>query len=81
VPEGLALRGITGLIRDAATARAAGSTSTWRRHSTDRRLARSARAAALGVAMPCGLATLGAFVGVEPFPWSMADLPPDMLGA
>ena len=63
--------GISGLLRDAAAARAAGSRSTSPPPSTGRcGVAAGVHAAAALVAagpepLPCGLATLGAFVGFE----------------
>jgi L-alanine-DL-glutamate epimerase-like enolase superfamily enzyme len=76
--------GITGLLRDAATARAAGS-DVYLASTFDGPVGVAAAlhaAAALGVLMPCGLATLGAFEGVEPLPLVDGGIvPPDILGA
>jgi L-Ala-D/L-Glu epimerase len=75
--------GITGLLRDAATARAAGS-AVYVASTFDGPIGVAAglhAAAALPDVLPCGLATLGAFEGVEPLP--LVDggiLPPGMLG-
>jgi L-alanine-DL-glutamate epimerase-like enolase superfamily enzyme len=76
--------GITGLLRDAAGARAAGS-DVYVASTFDGPIGIAAAlhvAAALGDVLPCGLATLGAFEEVEPLPLVGGGVvPPDMLRA
>ena len=74
--------GITGLLRDAATAKAAGA-AVYLASTFDGPAGISAAlhaAAAVRDVLPCGLATLGAFEGVEPLPLVGGGiLPPGML--
>ena len=76
--------GITGLLRDAAAARAAGS-AVYIASSFDGPVGIAAglhAAAALGPLPWCGLATLGAFVGFEPVRGGSMGVPsgPGLLG-
>jgi L-Ala-D/L-Glu epimerase len=76
--------GITGVMRDAAAARAAGS-AVYLASTFDGPVGISAAlhaAAALGDVPPCGLATLGAFEDVDPLPVEDGRIrPPEMLRA
>jgi L-alanine-DL-glutamate epimerase-like enolase superfamily enzyme len=74
--------GITGLLRDAATAKAAGA-DVYVASTFDGPIGVAAglhAAAAVRGVLPCGLATLGAFEGVEPLPLVDGGIvPPGML--
>jgi L-alanine-DL-glutamate epimerase-like enolase superfamily enzyme len=76
--------GITGLLRDAATAKAAGAV-VYLSSTFDGPAGISAAlhtAAAVRDVLPCGLATLGAFEGIEPLPLVDGGIvPPGMLRA
>jgi L-alanine-DL-glutamate epimerase-like enolase superfamily enzyme len=76
--------GITALLRDAAMAKAAGS-AVYLASTFDGPIGVAAAlhaAAAVRGVLPCGLATLGAFEGIEPLPLAGGGIvPPDMLRA
>jgi L-alanine-DL-glutamate epimerase-like enolase superfamily enzyme len=76
--------GITALLRDAAMAKAAGS-AVYLASTFDGPIGIAAAlhaAAAVRGVLPCGLATLGAFEGIEPLPLTGGGIvPPDMLRA